>query len=911
MPELPRGTVTFLFTDLEDSTRLWEQHPEAMKHALARHDALLRRCVEQNRGVVVKTTGDGCHAVFARAGDGVAAALAGQRALAEETWDPEIGRLLVRMSLHTGTAEVRAGDYYGSAVNRAARLMSVAHGGQILLSQITRELVEEHLPDSVDTIDLGRHRLRGLVRPETIFQLVTADLPSTFPPLRTLDVQPTNLPVQTTPFVGREEEIATLSDLLAQPGLRLVTLVGPGGAGKTRLATEAAAQQTEHFEDGVFFVGLAPLDDADQIVQSIIEALSIAITSGENLEAQLLRNLRRKRLLLVMDNFEHLLDGARLVNDILSAASGVTILATSRERLNLTGESVLVLGGLAFGDWRTPEEVLSHSAGQLFVQSAQRSQPGFQLMPADVHYVSRICQLVEGMPLAILLAAAWADTISPGEIAAEIERSLDFLETDLRDIPARQHSIRAIFEGSWERLAAPDRELFKKLSVFRGGFTREASVEAAGASLRGLARLVNKSFLRRDPDRDRYEIHELLRQFAAERLAASAEASAAAREAHTAYFTGLMEQMIEPLRSERQKAALDEIEADIENVRSAWQRLVSLGRATEINRIIETVWYFHEVRCWYHAGLELFGSSEASLRAMADDEENEVVCAQFLAIRGAFTTFLGSPQHGRKMAQEALTTLRRFNRRKESLIALFGLAVSNLFSISDTEIGQSAREMLEIGRELGDRWWETLGLTMLGSANMWAGLFEAARPYAERAAEGWARIGDPWGAIWPGTALAGLAVIDGDLAAAKERYLFVLGKAQSVNFKRGLQYTYTHLGNASFAAEAYREAEDYYLQSLAISDEIGQTREMLATCYDIARVRAVTGGIGEAVQLLGTVLNHPAREQRGQFRPATIREDAERLRMELKRALDPETYAAAWRQGEAAELDAVVAGLLD
>jgi predicted ATPase/class 3 adenylate cyclase len=910
LPELPQGTVTFLFTDLEGSTRLWERYPEAMQHALARHDALLRRCVEENDGAVVKTTGDGCHAVFARAEDGVAAALAGQRALAEETWDPAIGRLLVRMGLHTGTAELREGDYYGPPVNRAARLMSVAHGGQILLSRITQALVLEQLPKQVSTIDLGRLRLRDLDRPESIFQLVAADLPSEFPPLRSPDARPSNLPVQTTPFVGREAEFAALSDLLAQPGSRLVSLVGPGGAGKTRLAIEAAAQQGGRFEDGVFFVGLAPLDAPEQIVQAIIEAMSIAITSGEDLEAQLQRNLRRKHIFLVMDNFEHVLEGARVVSEILGAAPGVTILVTSRERLNLTGESVLVVGGLAFAEWRTPQEALSHSAGQLFIQSAQRVRPGFQLEKSDIGYLSRICQLVEGMPLAILLAAAWVDTISLREIAAEIEENLDFLETDLRDIPERQHSIRAIFESSWERLAPPDRELFKKLSIFRGGFTREASVKAAGASLRALARLVNKSFLRRDPDRDRYEVHELLRQFAAERLAESAEESVAAREAHTAYYAGLMERMIDGLRSERQKAALDEIEADIENVRFAWQYLVAQGRAVEISRIIEPVWYFHEIRCWYHAGLDLFRSSEESLRASDGDEESEVICAQLLAIRGSFTTFLGLPQRGRKMAQEALATLRGFNRRRESVIALFGLEVSNLFLTSDIELGQSAQEMLEIGREPGDSWWETLGLTLLGSANMWAGLFEAARPYAERAARGWERIGDPWGAIWPGTVLAGLAVIDGDLVTAKERYLFVLEKAQSVNFRRGLQYTYVHLGNVSFAAKAYEEAEEYYLQSLAISDEIGQTREMLATCYDVAKVRAVTGRTGEAIRLLATVLNHPAREQRGQFRPLTIREDAERLRTEMEGTVEPEVFAAAWRQGEAAELDAVVAELL-
>ncbi|MGD2078379.1 MAG: adenylate/guanylate cyclase domain-containing protein, partial [Chloroflexota bacterium] len=900
---------TFLFTDIEGSTQLWERAPEAMKPAMARHDRLLRQCVEQHGGVVVKTTGDGCHAAFAWAKDGVEAALAGQRALAAEAWDPSIDCLLVRMALHTGAAEVREGDYYGTAVNRAARLMSVAHGGQILLSQITQELVLEQLPEALSLMELGQHRLRGLVRPETIFQLVAPDLPSSFPALRTLDVVPSNLPVQTTPFVGREEESAALGALLAEPETRLITLVGPGGAGKTRLAIEAAGQQSRYFSDGVYFANLAPLDAPEQIVQAIIEALAIAVTSGDDMRAQLLRNLRRKRLLLVMDNYEHLLGGAELVHDILAGAPGVTVLATSREKLNLMGESTLPVDGLAFAEWRTVEEALSHAAGQLFVQSAQRVQADFELEASDVPTLSQVCRLVEGMPLAILLAAAWVDTISLGEIAAEIERGLDFLETDLRDIPARQRSIRAIFEGSWERLDAPDRSLFKKLSVFRGGFTREASVVAAGASLRALARLVNKSFVRRDPDRDRYEIHELLRQFAAERLEASAEAAAAARDAHAAYFTDFMEKKNDPLHSQRQKVTLDEIEADIDNVRSAWRRLTSQGKATALKRIIETVWYFHELRCWYHAGLELFGNSEASLRATGD-EESVVVAAQLRGIRGMFTTFLGSPQQGQQLALESLDSLQRIDRRTERLLPLFAICVSNLFLLSGDEVSQYAQEIMAIGREMGSDWWETFGLTLLGSAMMWSRSFEEARSYAEPAAEGWKRIGDPWGATWPETVLANLAVVEGDLKRAKERYLFVLEKAQSINFRRGLQYTYTNLGNVSYAIQEYQEAEEYYLQSLAISDETGQTREMLSNCYAIARVWAAIGRIGEAVELLAVILKHPGREQHGHFRSTTIQDDAERLRVELEGAVAAEEFQAAWQRGQTAELDAVVAEIL-
>jgi predicted ATPase len=788
--------------------------------------------------------------------------------------------------------------------------MSAAYGGQVLLSQITRELVLEHLPESVSTKDLGRHRLKDLSRPEHIFQLVSNDFSSTFPPLRSLDVTPISLPVQTTPFVGREEEIASLSDLLAQTDTRLVTLVGPGGAGKTRLAIEIAAQHGAKFRQGVFFVDLAPLSAAEQIVQAVIEALSIAITSGDDLDAQLLRYLRRKNLLLVIDNFEQVLNGAPLVNGILRAAPSVTVLATSREKLNLTGESVLAVGGLQFADWRTPDEVMAHSAGQLFVQSAQRAQPGFQLNIGDVPHLARICQLVEGMPLAILLAAAWADMLSPQEIAAEIADSLDFLETELRDIPARQRSIRAVFEGSWERLAPADRELFKTLSVFRGGFTRQAAGEAAGASLRALAGLVSKSFLRRDPEWERYEIHELLRQFAVERLEATPEASWAAREAHTVYFTGLVEKMLDELRSDRQKAALDAIEADIENVRSAWRQLAAGGRAAEMNRIIETLWYFHEIRGWYHAGLDLFWAAEEKIRASGGDQEIEVVTSQVRVVRGYYTTLLGFAQQGRELIEESAATLRRLDRRKERLVSLSGLGASSFFLNRGAEALEISQEALDIATEIGDSWWEAHSYSGLGAASMAVRAFEDARRYSERAASLWDRIGDPWGSIWPGQTLGGLATIRGNYAEARDRYQQVLETAQSVNFRRGLQYTYNNLGNVSFWLEDYREAEEYFLQSLSNSYEIGHTREILATLYDIARVRASAQQASEAVVLLAVILQHPAREQHGLLRPATIQEDAEQLRIELETALAPEEYAAAWGRGQAAELDAVVAEML-
>ncbi len=329
-----------------------------------------------------------------------------------------------------------------------------------------------------------------------------------------------------------------------------------------------------------------------------------------------------------------------------------------------------------------------------------------------------------------------------------------------------------------------------------------------------------------------------------------------------------------------------------------------------MGRIIETLWTFHEIRGWYHAGLDLFGAAEAALRALASDDESEVVTAQIRGIRGYYTTLLGSPQQGAEMIEESLSNLRRLDRRGERLILLSGLGVSYFFLNRGVEAGKVAQEALDIATEMSDSWWEASGYSGLASGSMIARAFEDARRYAEQATRLWDRIGDPRGKIWTAQVLGGLAIMRGNYAEARERYQLVLETALSVNFKRGLQYTYNSLGNTSYWLNDYREAEAYFLQSLNISDEIGHTREMLATLSDIARVWAVRQRGGEALGLLAIILRHPAREQHGLLRPVTIQEDAEQLRVELEAALTPEEYEGAWRQGQAAELDDIIAKML-
>ena len=570
---LPTGTVTFLFTDIEGSTDLWERDEQGARQVLVRHDEIIEGLVEQHEGMLVRPRGEGDSrfAVFEMAPNSVAAAVDIQRAFAEEPWTTE-DPLRIRMGLHTGNADLREGDYYGSAVNRCARVRSLGHGGQVLLSLTTEQLAAGYLPDGVEAQDLGLHPLKGLKRPEQVFQLIITDLPSDFPPLKSQAGPKHNLPEQVTPFVGREAEVAAVRNLLSEDGARLVTLKGPGGMGKTRLAIEVAGQEAEAYADGARFVALAPLDSADQIVQAFLESLDLRPASKEDPRDFLLQHLRRSDLLIVIDNFEHVLDGAPFMADILERSANIRLLATSRERLGLRGESVFDVGGLQFAEWRTVREAMSASCAQLFVQGARQVRPQFQLEEADVPQLARICRLVYGTPLALLLSAGWMDMLSLEQIADEVDASLDFLEAELQDAPARQRSVRAVFETSWDRLDPPERELFMRLSVFRGGFRLEAAKEVAQADLRTMGRLLDKSFVLRDPDSGRYEIHELLRQYGERELEAAGETSKESRQKHATYFSELLAAKEEPLTSGIEVEPLDEIEADIENIRRAWPR---------------------------------------------------------------------------------------------------------------------------------------------------------------------------------------------------------------------------------------------------------------------------------------------------------------------------------------------------
>jgi predicted ATPase/class 3 adenylate cyclase len=586
MPELPTGTVTFLLTDVEGSTRLWEQHPAEMRAATARHDALVEETVGGNGGVLVRPRGEGDSrfAVFARASDAVAAAAALQVALDAEPW-PTPTPLRVRMALHTGEADLRDGDYYGAAVNRCARLRSIAHGGQVLLSQTTLDLVRQALPKGGSLRDLGDHALADLTLPERVFQMLHPALPTDFPPLKSLDAYPNNLPPQLTSFVGRERELAELKERLKTT--RLLTLTGTGGCGKTRLALQVAADRADAFADGVWLIDLAPLVDSLLLPQAIAAVLGVREVPGRPLMATLADSLRGRNLLLVLDNCEHLLGAcAQLADALLRACPRLRILATSREILGLSGEIAWRVPSLRQPDPLQPPTAASlaqSEAAQLFLDRALAVLQTFAVTDQSAPAIAQICWRLDGIPLAIELAAARVRVLTAEQIAERLDERFRLLTGGSRTALRRQQTLRALIDWSYDLLSASEQAFFHQLSVFAGGWQLEAAERVCACDsdeaitvLDLLTALVDKSLVVIESGVDgvpRYRLPETLREYARERLVASGE-DARTHATHAAYYLSLVESIRQTWEPSRQGVARSQLRREQDNLRAAllWTR---------------------------------------------------------------------------------------------------------------------------------------------------------------------------------------------------------------------------------------------------------------------------------------------------------------------------------------------------
>ncbi len=578
MPELPVGTVTFLFTDIEGSTQLWEREPERMRLALERHHAILRKAIEAHEGQVFKIIGDAFQAAFAIPAGAIEAALAAQRELAAETWSTSLP-VRVRMGLHIGPAEVKGNDYATThTLNRVARIMSAGHGGQILISVEVTELMRGYLPADVTLRDLGQHRMKGLTQLEHLFQAVVPDLPANFPPLTTSEGSPNNLPVQLTSFIGREKDLADIKSLLTSA--RLVTLTGSGGCGKTRLSLQIAGEAQSDFTQGIWLVELAPLADPALVPPTLTALLKLREDNQRTSLEVLTDYLRAKNILLILDNCEHVIEAcAQLSEALLRACPKLKILASSREALGIAGEASYRVPSLKTPNpERLPalEKLAELDSVRLFLERAALAKPDFTLTQDNAAFVAQICSRLDGIPLAIELAAARVKVLSPEQIAARLDDRFRLLTGGARTALPRQQTLRAMIDWSYSLLSEPERTLFRRLAVFVGGWTLEAAEAICGDDESGfeildlLTRLIDKSLINTEEigGEARYTRLETIRQYAREKFFETDEVESI-RNRHLAFHVQFSEESERQMQGRARKVWAQRSEAEQDNLRAA------------------------------------------------------------------------------------------------------------------------------------------------------------------------------------------------------------------------------------------------------------------------------------------------------------------------------------------------------
>ena len=678
-----------------------------------------------------------------------------------------------------------------------------------------------------------------------------------------------NLPPRLTPFIGRRQELDTIDDLLKSPDVRLVTLIGPGGMGKTRLALASAERQLSSvpnetptappFPQGVYFVSLAQLDTAEHIIPTVADALNYALETGaqkaRSAKQQVLDYLRQKQLLLIFDNFEHVLDGVDLVLDILQTAPAVKIVATSRERLRLHQEYVYAIKGLEFPNKvrrSFNEENLDCPAIELFLQSARRVQPDFELTADSWLDLLEICNMIEGMPLGIELAASWVDMLSLADIAAEIRKNMDFLEADVRNLPARQRSLRAIFETSWQRLALPEQEVFAQLSIFRGGFTRQAAEKITGASLRMLTKLADKSLLQFDKQHGRYQIHEMLRQYGAEQLITTVIDKVIIWDRYSAYYCAMLRKLHPDLKSARQRAAMSLIEADLENGRTAWKWAAACRYVGQLAQAMNSLGHFYEWQGRYPEGLEAFETAAVALHAhvgdLAEDDsqliEAKLVLAQILAWQGVFNRLLGYTDTAEALLEKCLhllddPALAAEDTRPAKAFALLQLGSSTF--VAHNTVYQRYRQSLDLYRALDDPWGIAMALSSLGRFTRTTGDYPKTQQLWEESLERWRMLGSERGIANALAELSLLARYQSHYQEAERLAHECLLLARDLGNRAAIADGLGNLAMSYYFLGKFQRAHDTLVECLALYDDLGDTKSSMIACF---RLGIANGGLG-------------------------------------------------------------------
>jgi predicted ATPase/class 3 adenylate cyclase len=776
---LPTGTVTFFFSDIEGSTKLIQQLGEQYPDVLLAHHTIQREALAANGGHELRTEGDSFFIVFDSALGACAGAAAVQRTLQEHPW-PDGGQVRVRIGLHTGEATLVGNEYLGLDVHRAARVASAGHGGQVLVSETTRALVDHTLPPGLTLKDLGVHRLKDLARPERLFQLTIEGLPADFPALKTLEATPNNLPTQLTSFVGRDDQVREAKQLLARS--RLLTLTGPGGTGKTRLSLEIAADVLDQFPDGVYFVPLSAIHDPELVASAIAQALAISTTGSRKPIEALVDHLREKRTLLVLDNFEQVIKAAPIATQLLEGSPGLRLLVSSRADLRVSGEQEFPVPPLGLPDLRALPGLAALSqfeAVRLFIERAVAVKPDFHATDENAPAIAGICERVDGLPLAIELAAARVKLFSPQALLSRLEKSLSALGSGARDAPVRQQTLRGAILWSYDMLEAGGRCLLARFSVFaRGGNLEQLELvcgpaeDVGGDVVESLDQLADQSLLRRLPDFDepRFLMLQTIRDFASERLEESGEAHLV-RDHHVKAFIALAQQAQPELFGAKRKEWLDRLEADHDNFRAALEWAVASGNARQAMCLSGSFWRFWQMRGHIHEGR----SRLQQVLAMPNSHEFPPERLQALEAAGGLAYWQGDMDAAQGFYDESLELTRRVGDKRAIANAIYNDVFPMLVRRTQMDRARALlREALPLFQELNDEVGVGRSYWGLGNADYFQQIYEPARQQLETGEAIFRRLDDRFDLAWSIHTLGLVAVKMGAVEVAKRHFLEAL-----------------------------------------------------------------------------------------------------------------------------------------
>ncbi len=806
MTRLPAGIVTFLFTDVEKSTELLHRFPAVALSALDRHYALLGGVVDDHHGVVFQTVGDAVRAAFADPADAVRAALEGQRALAQEPWG-EIGAVQVRMAVHTGVAEVRDGQYSGASLFKCARLEAVAHGGQVLLTEPVAELVRHRLPAGGSMRSLGSHRLKDFPDPEPIYQLVQPGLPDRFPPLRTVDASPGNIPAELTSFVGRNRESGELVSLLGR--VRLVTLTGPGGVGKSRLALHVARQLKGDFEDGVWLADLSRVSQPELVAGEVASALGVREEVGTDIEDTLAEYAGPRRLLLVLDNCEQVVErSASLAARLLRAGPRFTLISTSREPLGVAGESIWRVNSLTAptaGRAIVPTDTGTFDAVDLFVERARLVSPGFQVDEGGAAAIGEISRRLDGLPLAIELAAAQIGSHSPQEIAEMLGAGSGALTSPVRDAHVRQRTLADSIRWSYELLSETEQMLFARLSVFAGGWDAlSARAVCSGDGVedtevdRLVSQLVAKSLVLADTSASaaRYTMLETIREFAAQLLSESGEAGRR-RKQHLAHYADLARRSSGKLESLEQLQWFDRLELDHGNLRAALRFAVEDDSPAAGLDLAVGLWKFWLFRGHVTEARRALSLLLAATKGGLEEVERHLIAEAF-RIAGTFAAHDGDLGDAQRHYEKSLTIYRQLQDDRGAADVLNNLGILAGWQRRPEVSERLHREALALRERLGEHVGVATSLNNLALAAHQRGDLAAARARYQEALRASREAAEPWHIANTLLGLGDVTRDAGDPTAAGKAYGESLELHRQIGDGRSLAYLLDGVGRLTY-----------------------------------------------------------------------------------------------------------------